>query len=151
MGKVIVYTDGAAKNNNESLSMEEKCRYCGWAYKITDKQENKCDIQSGGEQNKTNNQMELLAVIYAMRAIEDKSAQVEIYTDSRYVSENYKNASGMSSNQLYWQMFEEENEKISNINILWRSRDDSAIREVDCLAQKEAGKMKEISEKQGNH
>ena len=54
MGKVIVYTDGAAKNNNESLSMEEKCRYCGWAYKITDERENKCDIQSGGEQNKTN-------------------------------------------------------------------------------------------------
>lgn len=91
--------------------MEEKCRYCGWAYKITDEQENKCDIQSGGERNKTNNQMELLAVIYAMRAIEDKSAEVEIYTDSQYVSENYKNASGMSSNQPYWQMFEEENEK----------------------------------------
>ena len=124
--------------------MEEKCRYCGWAYKITDEQENKCDIQSGGERNKTNNQMELLAVKYAMRAIEDKSAEVEIYTDSQYVSENYKNASGMSSNQPYWQMFEEENEKISNINILWRSRDNSAIREVDCLAQKEAGKMKEI-------
>ena len=142
--------------------MEEKCRYCGWAYKITDEQENKCDIQSGGERNKTNNQMELLAVIYAMRAIEDKSAEVEIYTDSQYVSENYKNASGMSSKAsaalkqiaksgrriLFVATKKQAKdivaEKISNINILWRSRDNSAIREVDCLAQKEAGKMKEI-------
>ena len=42
------------------------------------------EIDSGGQQNTTNNQMELLAVIRGLEALK-RSCSVELFTDSVYV------------------------------------------------------------------
>lgn len=42
-------------------------------------------VRSGSATGKTNNQMEMTAVLEAMRAIPDKSCPTEIYSDSQYV------------------------------------------------------------------
>lgn len=59
------------------------------------------DLEEPGVQGATNNQMELLAVITAMKAVQgryfprellDPATKIEIYADSRYVVDNQTNA-----------------------------------------------------------
>ena len=70
---IKIYTDGSCLNNPGDG---------GWAAIINDDQEI-LEI-SGGEKNTTNNKMELMAPIGALKKI-DKNRKVEIYTDSKYV------------------------------------------------------------------
>lgn len=44
--------------------------------------------KSGGDIGKTNNQMEMFAVLKALQAISDKSAYIELYSDSEIVIES---------------------------------------------------------------
>jgi ribonuclease HI len=70
---IKIYTDGSCLNNPGNG---------GWAAIIND---NDQIIKiSGGEKNTTNNKMELIAPINALKKI-DKDKKVEIYTDSKYV------------------------------------------------------------------
>ena len=70
---IKIYTDGSCLNNPGNG---------GWAAIIND---NDQIIKiSGGEKNTTNNKMELMAPINALKKI-DKDKKVEIYTDSKYV------------------------------------------------------------------
>ena len=71
--KVVMYTDGACSGNPGNG---------GWgAYiEIDDK---KIEL-SGSENNTTNNRMELIAPINALKDIDPKS-EIEIFTDSKYV------------------------------------------------------------------
>ncbi len=74
MTKITIYTDGAAKGNPGNggygvVMMSEKHR----------------KELSAGFRNTTNNRMELLSVIVALETIKQVNAEVEIYSDSKYV------------------------------------------------------------------
>ncbi len=73
--KIVIYTDGACAGNPGKG---------GWAAIIISSQ-NKLSI-SGSENNTTNNRMELMAPIMALKKIKRKS-DITIYTDSRYVKD----------------------------------------------------------------
>ena len=73
--KFKIYTDGACSGNPGKG---------GWAAVILDGK-NQSSI-SGSENKTTNNRMELMAPIMALKKIKTKS-EVTIYTDSRYVKD----------------------------------------------------------------
>ncbi len=70
---IEIYTDGACKGNPG---------VGGWGAWLKHR-DNEKEI-FGGENNTTNNRMELLAVIRALEALK-KPSQVKLYTDSSYV------------------------------------------------------------------
>jgi len=70
---IKIYTDGSCLKNPGNG---------GWAAIINDN-ENIKNI-SGSEKNTTNNRMELMAPIQALKNIDPKN-EIEIYTDSKYV------------------------------------------------------------------
>ena len=73
--KIKIYTDGACSGNPGKG---------GWAAIILDGK-NQLSI-SGSENKTTNNRMELIAPIMALKKIKNKS-EIIIYTDSRYVKD----------------------------------------------------------------
>ena len=73
--KFKIYTDGACSGNPGKG---------GWAAIILDG-ENQSNI-SGSESRTTNNRMELMAAIMALKKIKNRS-EITIYTDSRYVKD----------------------------------------------------------------
>lgn len=79
MDKITVYTDGLALSNGRPDSG------CGWACKLIYRGYEK--MKSGVDKGKTNNVMEMTAVLQAVRAITDKSIPVEVFSDSKYVVE----------------------------------------------------------------
>ena len=72
--KFKIYTDGACSGNPGPG---------GWGAVIFDNDNNQINI-SGKEKNTTNNRMEILAAIMALKKIKSNS-QITIYTDSIYV------------------------------------------------------------------
>ena len=72
--KFKIYTDGACSGNPGPG---------GWGAVIFDNNNNQTNI-SGKEKNTTNNRMEILAAIMALKKIKSNS-QITIYTDSTYV------------------------------------------------------------------
>ena len=74
MSKITVYTDGAAKGN------PGKGGYGVVMMSGSHKKE-----LSEGFKNTTNNRMELMSVIVALETIKKDNAQVEIFSDSKYV------------------------------------------------------------------
>ena len=72
--KYIIYTDGACSGNPGA---------CGWGAVILDENKKQKNI-SGKSTETTNNRMELLAPIMALKKVKIKS-DVEIFTDSIYV------------------------------------------------------------------
>ena len=72
--KLKIYTDGACSGNPGKG---------GWAAIILDPKFKQFSI-SGSEINTTNNRMELIAPIMALKKIKKKS-EIDIYTDSKYV------------------------------------------------------------------
>ncbi len=71
--QVVIYTDGACKGNPGPG---------GWGVFMQYKS-NKKELY-GGEQNTTNNRMELMAAIMALETLK-KSSTVLLHTDSKYV------------------------------------------------------------------
>ena len=78
MDKVIIYTDGACSGNPGPG---------GWG-SILMYNENKKEI-SGGNNNTTNNIMEITAVIEALKLLKH-ACNVEVYSDSAYVVNAFK-------------------------------------------------------------
>ena len=74
MAKVTIYTDGAAKGNPGNG---------GYGAVLLAGQHKK--ELSEGFLNTTNNRMELLAVIVALEALNNKGTDVTVYSDSKYV------------------------------------------------------------------
>ena len=72
--KYVVYTDGACSGNPGPG---------GWGAIILDEENNEINI-SGKEKSTTNNRMELMAPIMALRKIK-KASKIIIYTDSIYL------------------------------------------------------------------
>jgi ribonuclease HI len=109
MKKVEIFTDGSCKGNPGAG---------GWAALLRNGVNEK-EIY-GGEQETTNNRMELTAAIEALRALKS-SCEVELYSDSKYVIDGitqwihgwkkrgWKNASkDPVKNQDLWQALDEE-------------------------------------------
>tara|TARA_X000001036_G_scaffold417655_1_gene435822 strand:- start:266 stop:694 length:429 start_codon:yes stop_codon:yes gene_type:complete len=74
--KLKIYTDGACSGNPGKG---------GWAAITLDEKSNLSNI-SGSEINSTNNRMELMAPIMALKRLKKKS-EIIIYTDSKYVKD----------------------------------------------------------------
>ena len=72
--KYVIYTDGACSGNPGPG---------GWGAVILDERKNEINI-SGKEKSTTNNRMELLASIMALRKIKEAS-EIIIHTDSTYL------------------------------------------------------------------
>jgi len=79
MDKVIIYTDGACSKNPGPG---------GWAAVLTYKNATK-EI-SGGKKETTNNEMELTAVLEALKALK-RPCEVELYSDSAYIVNCFNN------------------------------------------------------------
>lgn len=71
--RVVIYTDGACSGNPGPG---------GWGAILTFGDREK--EMSGGEENTTNNRMELMAAISALEGLK-RPCQVDLYTDSSYV------------------------------------------------------------------
>lgn len=115
---IIIYTDGACSGNPGPG---------GWGALIIDKEEE--TELCGGEDNTTNNRMELMAAIEALRATNEVN-EVILYTDSQYVKNGintwihgwkkngWKTAARKPvKNQDLWQSLDEE---IVGRKIDWR-------------------------------
>ncbi len=111
MDKIVVYTDGSALNNGSSDSG------CGWACKLIYREHEK--MKSGIDKGKTNNQMEMTAVIEAMRSITDKSIPVEVYSDSKYVVETLNGNYQIKKNVELWDLIMQEKGRFKDIEFLW--------------------------------
>jgi ribonuclease HI len=93
--KYIIYTDGACSGNPGPG---------GWGAIILDEEENQISL-SGKEKSTTNNRMELMAPIMALKKIK-KSSEITIYTDSTYLKDgitiwinNWKKNGWINSNK----------------------------------------------------
>ena len=73
---ITIYTDGACSGNPGSG---------GWGVVIIEDNKNETFL-NGGDNDTTNNKMELTATIQALKAIEKKSA-ITLITDSKYVKD----------------------------------------------------------------
>jgi ribonuclease HI len=74
MSAIIVYTDGAALGNPGPGGYGVVMMFGNFRKEL-----------SGGFRRTTNNRMELLAVIQALKNIHNKTLPIHIYTDSKYV------------------------------------------------------------------
>lgn len=134
MEKITVYTDGSALNNGSFDSG------CGWACKFIYKGREK--IKSGSDRGKTNNVMEMTAVLQAMKSITDKSIPVEVFSDSKYVVETLNGNFQIKKNAELWQELMVEKEKFADIRFMWVKGHDKNRHnnDVDRAANTEAQK-----------
>lgn len=113
MPEIEIYTDGACSGNPGAGGWGVILR-CGAVEKEL----------SGGEQETTNNRMELTAVIEALKALK-KECRITLYTDSRYVMDginqwmpNWKNNGWRTTNKK---------SPVKNVD-LWQQLDTLAAR-----------------------
>ena len=146
LSKIQMFTDGSCLQNPGPG---------GWAALLRHSKSEK--MFSGGQAQTTNNQMELMAVIKGLEAL-TKPCAVELYTDSKYVSDGYtKWLSGWKTrnwkksdkkpvlNKDLWQQLD-ANAHPHKIDWHWvkgHSGHDENER-VDQLARLEAEKMKSL-------
>lgn len=108
MKQITIYTDGACSGNPGPG---------GWGAILQYK--DKTRELSGGEEQTTNNRMELLGVISALNALKEPCA-VNLYTDSQYISnainkgwlagwkaKNWKRKGGELKNIDLWQQLDD--------------------------------------------
>lgn len=136
MDKITVYTDGSALNNGSPDSG------CGWACKLIYKGHEK--MKSGSDKGKTNNVMEMTAVLQAMKSITDKSIPVEVFSDSKYVVETLNGYYKIKKNVDLWHELLAEKEKFVEIKFVWVKGHDKNQHnnEVDRRAVEEARKVR---------
>ena len=111
--KLKIYTDGACSGNPGKG---------GLAAIILDFNLNHSSI-SGGESNTTNNRMELMAPIMALKKIKKKS-EITIFTDSKYVKD------GITDWIKKWKLnnWKSSNKKPVKNKDLWIKLDNSSIK-----------------------
>ena len=111
--KFKIYTDGACSGNPGKG---------GWAAIILDSNLKQSSI-SGSESNTTNNRMELLAAIMALKKIKKKS-DITIFTDSKYVKD------GITDWIKKWKLnsWKSSNKKPVKNKDLWIKLDNSCLK-----------------------
>ena len=90
MKTVTIYTDGACTGNPGPGGWGAILEYMGHEKEL-----------SGGEQNTTNNRMELTAVIKALQALKEPCT-VELYSDSKYVLDALQKGWAVSWRKKGW-------------------------------------------------
>ena len=90
MKTVTVYTDGACSGNPGPGGWGAVLEYMGHEKEL-----------SGGEENTTNNRMELTAVIMGLSALKE-SCIVELYSDSKYVIDGLQKGWAASWQKKGW-------------------------------------------------
>ena len=137
---ITIYTDGSCLTNPGDG---------GWAAIINEN--NKTKRISGNEKNTTNNRMELLAPINALKGIKTGS-KIQVYTDSQYVkngitewitiwlSNNWKTSKkeDVKNKDLWIELYNLT--KSFNIEWIWvKAHDGNSLNEeVDLLAKRAA-------------
>jgi ribonuclease HI len=135
--KVTVYTDGACEGNPGPGGWGVILRYGRHERKL-----------SGGEEDTTNNRMELRAALEALRALTE-ACQVTLFTDSEYLKKgitewlpnwkrrNWRRKGGKLANVDLWMKLDEE---MSRHEVHWRwvrgHSGDMMNERVDKLAKK---------------
>ncbi len=132
MDKIVVYADGSVLNNGSPDSG------CGWACKFIYHGHEK--MKSGALVGKTNNQMEMISVLRAMKSITDKSIPVEVYSDSKYVVETLNGIYSINRNEDLWELLFAEKAEFDDIRFVWVKGHDKNRHnnDVDRLAVMEA-------------
>ena len=137
---IKIYTDGSCLENPGDG---------GWAAIIIFDKKKK--IISGNQKNTTNNRMELLAPIEALKTLQINS-EIEIITDSKYVKlgitewiNNWKKNGWKTSNKKEVkniELWKELDSLVENFNIKWSwvkgHSTDQLNNEVDLMAKKAA-------------
>ena len=137
---IKIYTDGSCIGNPGQG---------GWAAIILD--EGKKTLIKGNKKNTTNNQMELLAPIEALKKI-SKGSQVQIFTDSKYLKSgitewiyNWKkngwktaNKKDVSNKELWTELDQLNSEFEISWNWVKAHSTDKLNNEVDLLAKNAA-------------
>ncbi len=82
MSILKIYTDGACSGNQNELNIG------GWGA-ILEFGDNRKELH-GGEANTTNNRMELTAVIEAFNALKRDNLKIQVFTDSSYVANCFR-------------------------------------------------------------
>lgn len=107
MKEIEIYTDGACSYNPGPGGWGAILIYNGVEKKI-----------SGGEQNTTNNRMELLAVINALLCVKEK-CKIKVYSDSAYVVNAYLQKWVENWKANGWK---KQNKQVKNVE-LWKQLD----------------------------
>ncbi|MQG18747.1 MAG: cyclic pyranopterin monophosphate synthase MoaC [SAR202 cluster bacterium] len=127
---IRVYTDGSCLNNPGAG---------GWAAIILDKKSKM--ILKGGENNTTNNRMELMSVISGLESIADDE-DVTIYSDSKYVINSVTLGWKRKANLDLWELLDQQ---LISKNVEWQwvkgHSGDKYNEEADQIAQSEADKI----------
>lgn len=143
--KIIIYTDGACSGNPGPG---------GWGALLQFNDVSKELV--GSELHTTNNRMEMMAAIEALKALR-KPCSVEIYTDSKYLQQGvtlwihkwiknnwYKNNSKLVKNADLWQNLYEE---LKKHDIIWHWVRGHSSNKGNEAADKLAVQGKEIAKK----
>lgn len=104
---IEVYTDGSRIGQGKG---------CGWAYSIN--YHGKSVYDSIGDKGKTNNQMEMIAVLNAFRKIRRKDIPVILYSDSAYVVNTLNWKYCIRSNEKLWDELIDEMLKFKDVKIV---------------------------------
>ena len=94
MKTVSIYTDGACSGNQNETNIG------GWGCILVYGEHQK--ELWGGERNTTNNRMELTAVIEALKALRKEGLDLEIYSDSSYVMNCFRDGWYLKWQQNGW-------------------------------------------------
>jgi ribonuclease HI len=73
---IVAYTDGGCRGNPGPG---------GWGFVLIHRASRACLRRCGGENHTTNNKMELLGAIMALRSLNQPGADVLLFSDSQYV------------------------------------------------------------------
>ena len=137
MEKITVYTAGSALNNGSADSG------CGWACKLIYKGHEK--VKSSSDNGKTNNVMEMTAILKAMKSITDKTIPTEVFSNSKYVVETLNGNYQIWKNAELWKELMTEKDKFLDIKFVWVKGHDKSKHnnEVGRVANMEARKVYE--------
>lgn len=123
MEKITIYTDGSSIGNGSPESS------CGWACKLIYKGHEK--MKSGSDKGKTNNVMEMTAVLMALKSITDKSIPVELFSDSKYVVETLNGNYSVRKNAELWGEIMREVKGFEEITFKWVKGHDKNRHNID--------------------
>ncbi len=144
---VILYTDGACSGNPGAG---------GWASILS--YQGKEKVLSGGEEQTTNNRMELMAVIMGLESVKKEDVPVEVYSDSAYVvnafnqnwisswqKNNWRNSGkGEVLNKDLWQRLLQQTGRLQvRFNKVKGHSDNEYNNRCDEIAREEIAKLKE--------
>ena len=135
---ITVSTDGSVFSSGKRSGRDKGPG--GWAYVVHDTNQ----TVSGGCADVTNNQMELLAVLQALRQLPQENS-IKIPTDSRYVEQTFNKAMVVKSNLDMWKELRELASK-RPIKITWvkgHAGDEQNVL-ADKLAKEAASQIKKL-------